>query len=268
MPKFKNKIKNISRQPVTRIINSEKIVLLLEPEDLVRGVFSGLVDEIKLISRQWGFAVFNCRKNKIRFTVVFCPPGNSNIDIAVNELAKAGGRIFLRAGCCGGIDKKLKVGDLIILKSALKKEALSRDYGEKYPLESYPSKDIVKILAESANKINKKYSLGKSITVNNLYAFNHIKRNGKLIPMTFNEYETPQKEILEGAIKQKVSCVEMESASLFVLCDIFGLKSGALLAVSDRVPWESKSPFNFTKSYKELFKVIIIAIQDLIKNGL
>lgn len=139
-------------------------------------------------------------------TGIGCP----STSIAVHELSQLGVGTFIRVGTCGYIDPKIKVGDIIIVDSAIRKDGTSQFY---VPLE-YPavaSFDVVQALVEASKKLGYKCHRGTVLSADSFY---NIK---------------PWIEKFGMAL-----AFEMECSLLFVQCSVEGLKSGAIIAADGK----------------------------------
>ena len=136
--------------------------------------------------------------------------GCASTSIAVHELSQLGVGTFIRVGTCGYIDPRIKVGDIIIVDSAIRKDGTSQFYA---PLE-YPavtSFDVVHALVEASKRLGYGCHRGAVLSADSFYRIKPwIEKFGMALAF------------------------EMECALLFVQCSVEGLKSGAIIAADGR----------------------------------
>ncbi|MBI9043873.1 MAG: nucleoside phosphorylase [Anaerolineaceae bacterium] len=135
--------------------------------------------------------------------------------IAVEELANIGATHFIRVGSTAGLQKGMKIGDIVVSTGAMRLDGASGYYAhESFP--SIPDFFLTKALMETAvqHQVQRKYDLfmGISASSDAFYA------------------ETP--EFQKMLIKHNVINVEMESSVINVIAHMRGLKAAMLCAVS------------------------------------
>jgi uridine phosphorylase len=149
--------------------------------------------------------------------------GPGAMSIVVNEAATIGVKTFIRVGSCGSLQEEIKCGDLIISSAAVRLDGTS----DCYVMPEYPAVadyEVLLALIEAAESIGAKYHVGVTATASDFYA-GQSRVAGK-------GFHSSQCEDLIPTLKDTgVLCCEMETATLFVLCSLFGLKAGAVHAV-------------------------------------
>jgi uridine phosphorylase len=143
--------------------------------------------------------------------------------IAVEELARLGVEVMIRVGTCGSLDESTRVGSMVIADSAVRMEGTSWEYVMPgYPAAATP--EVVMALKRAAEALKKKAKVGIAASTDSFYA-----GQGR---SSFGGYFTSDKaHLIEDLRAAKVLCFEMEAATLFTLGRLFGLKTGAVLAV-------------------------------------
>lgn len=147
--------------------------------------------------------------------------GGPSTAIAVEELAACGAHTLIRVGTCGGIDLAVRGGDIVVATSAVRQEGTSLHY---MPLE-FPAVadfDVTDALRQGAASTGASVHTGVVQSKDSFYGQHEPSR-------------MPVAHMLEEkwkAWKQAgVLCSEMESAALFVVSSVLGLRAGALFAV-------------------------------------
>lgn len=150
--------------------------------------------------------------------------GGPSTDIAVVELANVGADTFIRVGTCAAIQKDIEIGDIIINTGALRLTGTTDAYiGKEYP--AVANYEIVLALIEAAEKLNSKYHLGLTASVDSFYA-------GEVNPISNNFWNSKMENVINDLNAAKVACFEMEAATLFVLANILGLRAGSVCIVA------------------------------------
>lgn len=149
--------------------------------------------------------------------------GAPSAAIAVEELARAGAKTFIRVGSTGAIQPGIKLGDLVISTAAVRLEGTSLQY----VVEGYPAHadyEVVLALVEAAESLGLRYHLGVTASTDSFYP-------GQSRP-GFRGYTWSYSERLIGDLRAMgVLNFEMEASAIFTLASIYGLRAGAVCAV-------------------------------------
>jgi len=145
--------------------------------------------------------------------------GPACMAIVVNEAAAIGVHTFIRVGSCGAIQEEIKCGDLVISSAAVRLDGASNFYiMPEYPAAA--SYEVLMALIEAAETLGiSTYHVGVTVTTSDFYAgqnrLTKIQTAGLL------------------SIFQKAGVLnfEMETAALFTLANLYGLRAGAVCAV-------------------------------------
>jgi uridine phosphorylase len=158
--------------------------------------------------------------------------GGPSTEIALNELAAVGCTAFLRLGTTGGLQEPIRVGDIIISTAAVRWDGASDAYAPKeYPAAA--SYELVLALIVACERLGLTYHLGVSASTTSFFA-------GQSRP-SFRGYPGVVQDRVEQLQSMGVMNFEMEAATIFTLCSIFGLRGGAAcVVVADRFRNEFK----------------------------
>ncbi|HWP60083.1 MAG TPA: hypothetical protein VNL14_19475 [Candidatus Acidoferrales bacterium] len=140
--------------------------------------------------------------------------GRYAADTAITtEILCAGGvERLLRVGSCGAIQKKIKIGDLIIVTGARRGEGTSPYYvPQNFSTLAHP--EMVRALVEAAKSLKARYHLGWVYTTDALFQ------------------ETP--ELIGELEQQGISGIDMVTSAFLTVAQVRGKRAGAILAVSD-----------------------------------
>lgn len=154
-------------------------------------------------------------------SVVSTGIGGPSAAIAMEELVNAGAHTFVRVGTCGGINLKVRSGDLVIATGAVRMEGTSREYA---PLEWPAVADfqVACALTRSAETLGKTWHAGVVQCKDSFYGQHSPGR----MPVS---YELEQK--WEAWKRLGVLASEMESAALFTVAAARGVRCGSVFHV-------------------------------------
>ena len=147
--------------------------------------------------------------------------GGPSTAIAVEELYLTGVKNFIRVGTCGGMALPVTGGDLVIATAAIRMEGVTKEY---VPIEfpAVANLDITNALIEAAKKLNAAWHAGVVQCKDSFYGQHSPQR----MPAG--------KELMdkwEAWIKAGCLASEMESAALYIVCQILGVRAGCVLNV-------------------------------------
>ncbi len=158
--------------------------------------------------------------------------GGPSTEIALNELAEVGCTTFLRLGTTGGLQEEMHAGDVAISTAAIRWEGASSAYAPpEYPAAA--SYEVVLALISACERLGRRYHLGISASTASFYAGQSRAAFGGYVGM--------HEERVERLQSMRVTNFEMEAATIFTLCSLFGLRAGAAcIVVADRFRNEFK----------------------------
>ncbi len=158
-----------------------------------------------------------------KVSVVSTGIGGPSAAIAVEELIKCGVHTFIRVGTSGGIDLKVKSGDIVVAQAAIRSEGTSREY---MPIE-YPAVadfDVVTALKKAGDLSSKNVDgmrchVGVVHSKDSFYGETH-----------------PDTMAVSGMLKTnwesylKCGCLtsEMEAAAIFSVCTVRRKRAGGV----------------------------------------
>jgi uridine phosphorylase len=158
--------------------------------------------------------------------------GGPSTEIALNELAAVGCTTFLRLGTTGGLQERIRCGDIIISTASIRWDGASDAYAPpEYPAAG--SYELILALMVACERLGMTYHLGVSASTTSFFA-------GQSRP-SFRGFPGTVPERVEQLMSLGVLNFEMEAATIFTLCSIFGLRGGAAcVVVADRFRNEFK----------------------------
>lgn len=135
--------------------------------------------------------------------------------IGVEELARAGARVFIRVGSTAALQPHIEVGDLIVSEGSHRNDGTTAAYVPPgYP--AVPDLALTLALAEVARELAAERGFGVHAGLN----------------ATDDAFYAETPEWIAGLSRVGLLNVEMESAALFVVARQRGLRAGMVCAVS------------------------------------
>jgi uridine phosphorylase len=213
-----------------------------------------LLDRPRVIGRNREFTTYTGEIDGRPVSVCSTGIGSPSTAIAVEELAAVGARIFIRVGTTGSIQKGVSFGDLVVATAAVRDEGTTPAY---VPI-GYPAVadfEMVQQMMAAGRARNYAMHAGIVRSHDNLYADLHAE-------------SMPRREALEAALqvwhRSRVLCNDMESSTIFVLCNLRGLRGGSILTVVNEPGEEDIDPSRVAKlELTPMFHVALDAIRSL-----
>jgi len=154
--------------------------------------------------------------------------------ITTEILCSAGAQWLIRVGSCGSLQEHVKIGDLVIVKGALRGEGTSPYYvPENFSTLAHPQ--IIDALKRAAESLGVRYHLGWNFTTDALFQ------------------ETP--ELIHQLNEQNVSSIDMVTSTFLTISQVRQKRAGAILAVSDEClegKFGFRDPFFFAAEQKTI----------------
>jgi len=149
--------------------------------------------------------------------------GPACMAIVVNEASRLGVHTFVRVGSTGAIQRDIQCGDVIISSAAVRLDCTSNCYMmPEYP--AVANYEVLLALVEAAENLGiSNYHVGVTATTADFYAGQSR--------MTAKGGFLQTENVLPALQKAGVLNFEMETATLYTLASLYGLKAGAICAV-------------------------------------
>lgn len=182
------------------------------------------MDDFKILGQNREFRIGNGLYRGRKITVCSTGIGCPSTAIAVEELISSGAKVLIRVGTCGGAWRAdIPLGSLVIPTAAVRDEGTTREYIPE-PFPAVADFQVVEALIKSAKKLRLPYFCGINRTHDAFYGSqNAITKWGEyLADKRWQGKDTP---ILSS---------DMETAALFVIATLYGVRAGAVLAVNAR----------------------------------
>lgn len=177
------------------------------------------LDKPKFLAKNREFTSYTGTLCGERIIVMSTGIGGASAAIALEELNMAGLKTAIRVGTCGGIQKEIISGDLIIATGAVRMEGTSKEYA---PIEFPAVADfsVVSALVKAAQDNNYTFHTGIVQSKDSFYG----QHNPMSMPIG---YELSNK--WEAWKQCGVLASEMETAALFTVAQIRKIKVGCVL---------------------------------------
>jgi uridine phosphorylase len=199
-------------QPHIRIGNGHKVQYALLPGDpgRVNEVARFLDQPEELASNREYKTIIGSYKG-IRIMVTSTGIGGVSAGIAIEELKNIGVKVMIRIGSCGALQSHLCLGDLVIASGAVRNDGASYAYINK----AYPAIPNTELLFHVINAAKK----------------NGAKNYTGIVRCHDSFYTDKEQEIDKYWSEKGILASDMETAALFVIGGLRGIKTASILNV-------------------------------------
>ncbi|PIR20664.1 MAG: uridine phosphorylase [Deltaproteobacteria bacterium CG11_big_fil_rev_8_21_14_0_20_47_16] len=181
-----------------------------------------LFDEARKPITHREYVTITGRYKGVDVTVMATGMGPDNTEMAVIEISQImQSPTFLRIGTCGGLQKHIAAGDLVISKGAVRME----DTSTAYVYEGYPAlahHEVILAMLQAAKDVGAKHHLGVTATASGFYG-----KQGRSTDI----FKARDPELPAKLDQMNVANLEMESSCLFTLSTYANFRAGAVCAV-------------------------------------
>ena len=200
---------------------AEYLLVPGDPDRVPR--IAGFWDSAKEVSSHREFRSYTGKYKSLPISALSSGIGPACMAIAVNESSNIGVKTFIRVGSSGAIQKDIACGDLIISSAAVRLDCTSNCYVmPEYPATA--SYEVLMALIEAAETLNiRKYHVGVTATTSDFYA-------GQNRP-TAQACSSNMENLIPTLQKAGVLSFDMETATLYTLAGLYGLRAGSVCAV-------------------------------------
>lgn len=217
------------------------------------------LDEAKQVADSREYVTYTGLLDGVKVSVTSTGIGGPSAAIAMEELVKCGAHTFIRVGTCGGMQKEVLGGDLIIASGAVRMEGTSREYAPiEYP--AVPHVAVVNALTDAAEQLGMRYHVGVVQSKDSFFG----EHEPEVMPVG---YELQNK--WEAWIRMGCLASEMESAALFVVGSFLRVRVGTcLLALANQERERMGLPNPQVHDTEGAITVAVEAMRRLIRNDL
>lgn len=168
------------------------------------------LDQVKCLAKNREYHTYTGTWKGVPVTVTSHGVGAGGAVIGFESLCRAGAKVIIRVGTCGGMQKEVTAGSIVIARAACREEGVT----EKILPLSYPAiadVEVIQALEKSAADLKIRAHSGIILTQALFYP--------GLLESTVRLY-----------MKAGVIAMENEAAGLLVVAGLHGVKAGAVLA--------------------------------------
>ena len=214
-------------------------------------------DDAKLVGDNREYITYTGYLNGEKVSVTSTGIGGPSAAIAMQELTKIGAHTFIRVGTCGGMQKNIKSGDIVIANAAIRAEGTSKEYA---PIEfpAVSTFEITSALKNASNKLDLTSHVGVVQCKDSFYGQHEPDK----MPISY-ELENKWKAWL----KMGTLASEMESAALFTVANYLNVRCGSCFLVVANQEREKAGLENPVVHDTEMaINVAVEALRELIKS--
>jgi DeoD family purine-nucleoside phosphorylase len=171
--------------------------------------------DAKLVTEERGMLGYTGTYKGAPISVQATGMGCPSAAIVTEELIQLGAKNLLRIGTCGGYDRDLRLGDLVIATAATPNDGTVASITRGLPYAPAAHFDVVHAAHHAAESAGRRTFVGPIVSSDLFY----------------DPEEKPAR--LWGELG--VLAVEMEAAAIFTLSAMRGVRAGCLLTVSDTI---------------------------------
>lgn len=214
-----------------------------------------LFDNSKLIASNREYRAWTGTIDGEKVSVCSTGIGGPSTAIAVEELIAIGADTFIRVGTSGGMQPEQVPGELAITLAAIRDEGTSMHYmPPEFP--AVADINVIEALRQAAIKLDVPYRVGITQSKDSFYGQHEPGR----MPVADRLQQRWKAWKMGGAI-----CSEMEAATLFILGNIYRVRTGGIMLVAANQ--ESNDPnVSVVEELDDLLAVSIEAVKLLIEQ--
>lgn len=215
------------------------------------------LENAELIADSREYVTYTGTLDGVKVSVTSTGIGGPSASIALEELVMSGADTFIRIGTSGGMNLKVKSGDLVIANGAVRMEGTSKEYA---PIE-FPAVadfEVTNALVEAAKTLEQKYHVGVVQCKDSFYG----QHSPETKPVA---YELENK--WNAWVKLGCLASEMESAALFTVGSALNVRVGTVLLVlanQERAKQGLENPV--VHDTDMAVRVAVQGIRNLIRN--
>jgi len=212
-------------------------------------------DDPKLVASNREYRTWTGTINGEKVSVCSTGIGGPSTAIAVEELIAIGADTFIRVGTSGGMQPEQVPGELAITIAAIRDEGTSMHYlPPEFP--AVADMNVIQALRQASINLDVPYRVGITQSKDSFYGQHQPER----MPVADRLLQRWKAWKMGGAI-----CSEMEAATLFILGNIYRVRTGGIMLVAANQ--ESDDPnVGVVEELDDLLAVSIEAVKLLIEQ--
>ena len=185
-------------------------------------IIAGFLENPKFVGQKREYVTWEGYLEGEKVLVTSTGIGGPSASIAIEELHQIGVDTFIRIGTCGGMQTKLKGGDVVVITGSIRAEGTTKEYMPiEYP--AVPDFDVTTCLKAASEGLGLTTWTGVGQSKDSYYGQHAPQR----MPVSYELL--PKWEAYKQA-----GCLasEMESAALFIVGATLGCRTGAIMHVA------------------------------------
>ena len=190
-----------------------KYAIVPGPKDRLEVLIKKLENPVRNFSFM-EYTMYTGTYQGIKITAINGGRFSTDTSITTEVMCNANIGNIIRIGTCGALSENIKVGDLVVVDKVIRGDGVTPYYVDNN-FETLPDEKISDTL----------YDVAKGMDIN-------IHRG---ITWTTDALLRETKEIVEVKRKEGAIAVDMVSSALLTIAQIYNVKAGSILAVSDNV---------------------------------
>jgi uridine phosphorylase len=190
-----------------------KYAVVPGPKDRLEVLLKKLENPVKNFSFM-EYTMYTGELSGIKVTAINGGRFSTDTSITTEVMCNAQIPNIIRIGTCGALDENIKVGDIVVVDKVIRGDGVTPYYVDK-DFQTQANKKIADTLYEVTKGMNLSVHRGTCWTTDALLR------------------ET--KEIVEAKRKEGALAVDMVSSTLITICQLYNIKAGSILSVSDNV---------------------------------
>ncbi len=219
---MKNYSEDANRQYHIQVAAGEIGRYVIMPGDPKRCVkIAQYLENPVLIADNREYITYTGTLDGVKVSVTSTGIGGPSASIAMEELYRCGADTFVRIGTCGGMQKEVKSGDVVIATGAVRMEGTSKEYA---PIEFPAVADltVTNALAAAVKKNGYPFHIGV-VQCKDAFYGQHEPETKPVSYELVNKWEA----------WKRLGCLasEMESAALFVVAGYLHVRAGSCFLV-------------------------------------
>ena len=178
-------------------------------------------DEPTFVSSNREYVTYTGLLDGVKVSVTSTGIGGPSASIAMEELINCGADTFIRVGTSGGMREDVMGNDLCIATGAIRMEGTSKEYA---PIEwpAVADYEVVSALKEAAEGLGYRHHMGV-VQCKDAFYGQHAPESMAAVPRLSEKWD--------AFCRLGALCSEMESAALYTVAALRGVRCGAVLHV-------------------------------------
>jgi uridine phosphorylase len=190
-----------------------KYAIVPGPKDRLEVLLKKIENPVKNFSFM-EYTMYTGMYNGIKLTAINGGRFSTDTSITAEVMCNAGIPNIIRIGTCGALDEKIKVGDLIVVEDVLRGDGVTPYYVDG-KFKTVADAQITETMFSVAK------DLGTTVYKGRVWTTDALLRETR--------------EIVEAKRKEGAIAVDMVSSALLTIAQLYQIKAGSILAVSDNV---------------------------------